>query len=47
MKLQDAALTRWTADPTRESQGLWFYVKDEDTGVMTEPLVIVMVQSMP
>jgi cyclic beta-1,2-glucan synthetase len=28
----DYALTRWVPDPTRETQGLCFYVKDEETG---------------
>jgi cyclic beta-1,2-glucan synthetase len=27
-----AALTRWTPDPTSDTDGLWFYVKDEETG---------------
>jgi len=26
------AITRWTPDPTIESQGLFFYLKDEETG---------------
>ena len=32
LRWQDSALTFWTPDPTCESQGLWFYVKDEETG---------------
>ncbi len=32
LRWHDYALTRWTPDPTCESQGLRFYVKDEDTG---------------
>ncbi|MBW2230955.1 MAG: cellobiose phosphorylase [Deltaproteobacteria bacterium] len=32
LRWQDYALTRWTPDPSCETQGLWFYVKDEETG---------------
>jgi len=32
LRWQDSAVTRWTPDPTTETQGLWFYVKDEKTG---------------
>lgn len=29
---QGQALTRWIPDPTRDHQGLWIYVRDEDSG---------------
>ena len=29
---QGQALTRWIPDPTRDHQGVWIYVRDEDTG---------------
>ena len=29
--MHDIALTRWTPDPTRDTQGFRFYVKDEDS----------------
>jgi len=32
LRWQGCALTRWTPDPTCETEGLWFYVKDEETG---------------
>ncbi|MBW2629994.1 MAG: cellobiose phosphorylase, partial [Deltaproteobacteria bacterium] len=32
LRWQDSAVTRWTPAPTTETQGLWFYVKDEKTG---------------
>jgi cyclic beta-1,2-glucan glucanotransferase len=32
LRWQGYALTRWTPDPSRETQGIWFYVKDEENG---------------
>ncbi len=32
LRWQDFALTRWTPDATSETDGFWFYVKDEETG---------------
>jgi len=30
--LSDILLTRWTADPTREGEGWFLYLKDLETG---------------
>ncbi len=32
LSFQGLALTRYQPDPTRDDEGLWFYVRDEDSG---------------